>query len=222
MPARYVCLWLCPAQSLQQVNEARALGAVLCDVVFRQVAALADDAAQLVHALIDYMEQGTVLPPSHWDSRATVEPTQMPDTRQRQLAQALREAGNEDAVYRKKSSLQGHGADPALQFTGRLFGGLVADIKRRGPRYVSDFTDALNPQCLATFFFMYFALLAPIVTFGGLLEESTGQRMAAMENILAGAICGTLYCLFAGQPLTIICPTGPVLIFEQVVFQMCL
>jgi hypothetical protein len=43
-----------------------------------------------------------------------------------------------------------------------------------------------------------------------------------MENILAGAICGTIYCLFAGQPLTMICPTGPVLIFEQVIFRMCM
>ncbi|PIO58248.1 band 3 cytoplasmic domain protein, partial [Teladorsagia circumcincta] len=52
------------------------------------------------------------------------------------------------------------------------------------PHYLSDFTDALNLQCLATACFMYFALLAPIVTFGGLLEEATHQRMAAMENIL--------------------------------------
>lgn len=45
-----------------------------------------------------------------------------------------------------------------------------ADIKRKLPYYKSDFTDALNLQSIATFCFMYFALLAPIVTFGGLLE----------------------------------------------------
>lgn len=82
---------------------------------------------------------------------------------------------------KKKVSLEededGHGSDPALKRTGKLFGGLMLDIRRKLPWYASDFTDALNLQCLATFCFMYFALLAPIVTFGGLLEEATHQRM---------------------------------------------
>ena len=68
---------------------------------------------------------------------------------------------------------------------------------------------------------MYFALLAPIVTFGGLLEEATHQRMAAMENLFGGSICGIIYHIFAGQPLTIIGSTGPVLVFETIVFEMC-
>jgi hypothetical protein len=65
----------------------------------------------------------------------------------------------------------------------RLFGGLIADIKRKLPHYKSDFTDAFNAQCLATFFFMYFAILAPAVTFGGLLEEATSQRMVGGRNL---------------------------------------
>ena len=39
-----------------------------------------------------------------------------------------------------------HGSDEELQFTGRLFGGLVADVRRKLPWYRSDFTDALNIQ----------------------------------------------------------------------------
>jgi hypothetical protein len=94
-----MCVWLCPttpdpsADIRSALAESRALGAILCDVVFRQIAAMASDSTQLVHALIDYMEQGTVLPPSHWDTTTMVEPTVMPDTRQKQLATALREAG---------------------------------------------------------------------------------------------------------------------------------
>lgn len=68
-------------------------------------------------------------------------------------------------------------SDPTLKRTGRICGGLIQDIKRKIPWYLSDFKDALNLQCLATFCFMYFALLAPIVTFGGLLEEATGERL---------------------------------------------
>ena len=59
-------------------------------------------------------------------------------------------------------------ADP-LQRTGRIFGGLVNDVKRRFPHYKSDFTDALNFQCVAAFMFVYFACLSPAITFGGLL-----------------------------------------------------
>ncbi|VDO46005.1 unnamed protein product [Haemonchus placei] len=129
-----------------------------------------------------------------------------------------------DQVMNKLLSvyLPGHGSDPALKRTGRLFGGLILDIKRKAPHFISDFTDAFNLQCLATTCFMYFALLAPIVTFGGLLEEATHQRMAAMENLFGGAICGVVYHLFSGQPLTIIGSTGPVLVFETIVYDFCL
>lgn len=38
--------------------------------------------------------------------------------------------------------------------------------------YLSDFKDGLNFQCVATFFFVYFACLSPAITFGGLLGET--------------------------------------------------
>nr|CAD2171680.1 unnamed protein product [Meloidogyne enterolobii] len=100
---------------------------------------------------------------------------------------------------------------------GNCLGGLI----RKAPHYLSDFTDALNLQCIATTCFMYFALLAPIVTFGGLLEEATHQRMAAMENLASSASCGIIYHLFSGQPLTIIGSTGPALVVETIAFDIC-
>uniref|UniRef100_A0A914YL97 Bicarbonate transporter-like transmembrane domain-containing protein n=1 Tax=Panagrolaimus superbus TaxID=310955 RepID=A0A914YL97_9BILA len=45
--------------------------------------------------------------------------------------------------------------------------------------------------------------------------------MAAMENLFSGAICGIIYHLCSGQPLTIIGSTGPVLVFETIVYDMC-
>lgn len=61
------------------------------------------------------------------------------------------------------------GPDDPLRRTGRLFGGLVRDIRRRYPHYLSDITDALSPQVLAAVIFIYFAALSPAITFGGLL-----------------------------------------------------
>jgi len=59
--------------------------------------------------------------------------------------------------------------DP-LKRTKRLFGGLINDVKRRFPHYLSDFKDACNAQCVAAFFFIYFACLSPAITFGGLMS----------------------------------------------------
>lgn len=58
--------------------------------------------------------------------------------------------------------------DP-LSRTGRPFGGMIRDIRRRYQHYRSDITDALNAQVLAAVIFIYFAALSPAITFGGLL-----------------------------------------------------
>lgn len=63
------------------------------------------------------------------------------------------------------------GVDDPLQRTGRIFGGLIRDIRRRYPYYLSDITDALSPQVLAAVIFIYFAALSPAVTFGGLMGQ---------------------------------------------------
>ena len=73
----------------------------------------------------------------------------------------------------------GKPGDDPLQRTGRPFGGLIRDVKRRYPKYVSDFKDALNAQCAAAIIFIYFAALSPAITFGGLLGESQGLNAAS-------------------------------------------
>ena len=70
--------------------------------------------------------------------------------------------------------------------SGRIFGGLIDDLKRKKPFYVSDFLHAVHPQCISSFLFMYFACLAPIVAFGGLLGEATENRIATIESLISG------------------------------------
>uniref|UniRef100_A0A1I8JQG6 HCO3_cotransp domain-containing protein n=1 Tax=Macrostomum lignano TaxID=282301 RepID=A0A1I8JQG6_9PLAT len=53
-----------------------------------------------------------------------------------------------------------------------------------------------------------------------MLSDATNGYLGAMESILSGLICGVSYALFAGQPLTILGSTGPVLVFETIVFKM--
>ena len=105
--------------------------------------------------------------------------------------------------------------------TGKLFGGLRNDIKRKRLWYLSDFQDAFSLQCVASYFFIYFACLTPIITFGGLLGDATGNNMASMESLVSGLIVGVVYGLFSGQPLTILGSTGPVLVFETIIYDFC-
>lgn len=69
----------------------------------------------------------------------------------------------------------------------RFFGGMRDDIKRKMPWYWSDFKDALHVQCIASFFFMYFACLTSVVTFGGLLGIATDNNMVCMYITLGTA-----------------------------------
>ena len=108
-----------------------------------------------------------------------------------------------------------------LQRTGKLCGGIVADVKRRWPYYAGDFKDGLHGKSIASVMFLFFACMAPAVTFGGLMADATDGDIGAVEMILASAICGTIFALFAGQPLIILGGTGPLLVFTGILWQGC-
>ena len=42
-----------------------------------------------------------------------------------------------------------------------------------------------------------------------------------MESLMSGAICGIIYGFFSGQPLTVLGSTGPVLVFENILYDFC-
>ena len=69
--------------------------------------------------------------------------------------------------------------------------------------------------------FMYFAILAPVVTFGGLLGEATDNHISVIEALIGGMVVGVAYGFWSGQPLSILGPTGPTLVFETIVYDMC-
>ena len=113
-----------------------------------------------------------------------------------------------------------------LEYTGKLFGGLKADIRRRLKNYASDFTDGIHIKTLASILFLYFACLAPAIIFGGLMDIKTGGADGAgaigvVEMIVATAFCGIVYAIFAGQPMIILGGTGPMLIFTGILYDYC-
>lgn len=78
--------------------------------------------------------------------------------------------------------------DP-LKRSGIPFGGLIHDIRRRYPHYVSDIKDAMDTQCVAAIIFIYFAALSPTITFGGLLGEcwlwKNKQKQLTLTGVFA-------------------------------------
>lgn len=125
---------------------------------------------------------------------------------------------NTSVEYNSKTSRPA--VDP-LARTGRLAGGVMADIQRRLPYYISDFRDALNSKVVASVSFLFFACLANAVAFGGLTGLMTGGQIGIVEMIVATAIGGVVFALFAGQPLTILGGTGPIVIFTGLLYTLC-
>lgn len=108
-----------------------------------------------------------------------------------------------------------------LQFTGRLFGGLTDDIRRKAPHYVSDFKDGLHSSVAGTTLFLYFAALANAIAFGALTGLLTGNQIGIIEMLVVTAVGGILFALLAGQPLTILGGTGPITIFTGLLYVTC-
>ena len=112
-------------------------------------------------------------------------------------------------------------ADEGLQWTGRLFGGITDDIKRRAPHYFSDFKDGLHSKVAGTTLFLFFAALANAIAFGALSGLLTGNEIGIIEMLVVTAIGGILFALFSGQPLTILGGTGPIVIFTGMLYTVC-
>ena len=60
-----------------------------------------------------------------------------------------------------------------------------------------------------------------MITFGGLLGDATEDRISVIEALIGGMLVGVAYGLFSGQPLSILGPTGPILVFETIVYDLC-
>lgn len=219
IPTRFIFIMLGPTKKPRQYHEiGRSIATLMADEVFHEVAYKARTRQDLLAGIDEFMDQVTVLPPGEWDSKIRIEPPQ--DLPKNQM-QRLQSKGEDMMGNGSQKQEICHVVGPELQRTGRLFGGLISDVKRKAPFFLSDFKDALSIQCVASFIFLYFAVLTPIVTFGGLLGDATHNYISAIESIFGAAMAGTTFHLFSGQPLTIIGSTGPILVFETIMFEIC-
>ncbi|XP_015995206.2 band 3 anion transport protein [Rousettus aegyptiacus] len=226
VPVRFLFVLLGPEAPYTDYNQlGRAAATLMSERVFRMDAYLAQSLRELVHSLEGFLDCSLVLPPSDAPSEQallSLVPVQKELLRRRYLPSPAKP----DPSFYKGLDLNGGpgvpgGPDDPLRRTGKLFGGLARDIRRRYPRYLSDITDALSPQVLAAVIFIYFAALSPAVTFGGLLGDKTQNLMGVSELLLSTAVQGVLFALLAAQPLLVVGFSGPLLVFEEAFFSFC-
>eukprot|EP00071_Canis_lupus_P012667 XP_005634397.1 sodium bicarbonate cotransporter 3 isoform X5 [Canis lupus familiaris] len=219
VPTRFLFLLLGPAGKAPQYHEiGRSIATLMTDEIFHDVAYKAKDRNDLLSGIDEFLDQVTVLPPGEWDPSIRIEPPKSVPSQEKRKIPVF---PNGSAPSSGDTHEAAHHAGPELQRTGRLFGGLILDIKRKTPFFLSDFKDALSLQCLASILFLYCACMSPVITFGGLLGEATEGRISAIESLFGASLTGIAYSLFAGQPLTILGSTGPVLVFEKILFKFC-
>jgi len=129
------------------------------------------------------------------------------------------------------TSMEGAAADvdtqsvgSELQWTRRCCGGILKDVRRRGPYYKSDFVDAFKGQnfqkTTSSISFLLFACIAPAIAFGGMFAERTDGYIGVVEVLLSSGITGILYSLLSGQPLCIMGGTGPGMAYTVAFYEM--
>ncbi|NP_001041496.1 band 3 anion transport protein [Canis lupus familiaris] len=226
LPVRFLFVLLGPeAPNTDYTQLGRAVATLMSERVFRTDAYLAQTKEELVRNLDCFLDCSLVLPPCEVPSEQallSLVPVQKELLRRRYL---LSPAKPDPHFYKGLDLNGGPGgpgeSDDPLQRTGLLFGGLVRDIRRRYPLYLSDITDAFSPQVLAAVIFIYFAALSPAITFGGLLGEKTQNQMGVSELLISTAVQGILFSLLGAQPLLVVGFSGPLLVFEEAFFSFC-
>ncbi|CAJ1070376.1 electrogenic sodium bicarbonate cotransporter 1-like [Xyrichtys novacula] len=223
VPTRFLFVLLGPKGKAKSYHEiGRAIATLMSDEVFHDIAYKAKSRQDLLAGIEEFLDEVIVLPPGEWDPDIRIEPPKsLPSSDKRKNMYAGLEPPqmNGDTPHDAgHGGGGGHEVGEELQRTSRFCGGLILDVKRKLPFFGSDFYDALHIQSLSAILFIYLGTVTNAITFGGLLGDATENMQGVLESFLGTALTGAVFCLLAGQPLTILSSTGPVLVFERLLF----
>ncbi|XP_061842008.1 electrogenic sodium bicarbonate cotransporter 4 isoform X1 [Nerophis lumbriciformis] len=228
VPTRFLFILLGPQGKAKSYNEiGRAIATLMVDDLFSDVAYKARDREDLIAGIDEFLDEVIVLPPGEWDPKIRIEPPKkVPSADKRKSVFSLNElgqmngtAGGGGGLAEDEEMPVQHELGEELAFTGRFCGGLYLDLKRKLPWIPSDFYEGFHLQSISAVLFIYLGCITNAITFGGLLGDATDNYQGVMESFLGTALAGSVFCLFAGQPLIILSSTGPILIFEKLLFE---
>ncbi|XP_006797407.1 electrogenic sodium bicarbonate cotransporter 4 [Neolamprologus brichardi] len=227
VPTRFLFILLGPHGKTKSYNEiGRAIATLMVDDLFSDVAYKARDREDLIAGVDEFLDEVIVLPPGEWDPKIRIEPPKkVPSAEMRKSVLNLNELGQVNGLAGGAAGGEDeelpapHELGEELKFTGRIGGGLWLDIKRKIPWYCSDIYDGFHIQSISAVLFIYLGCITNAITFGGLLGDATDNYQGVMESFLGTALAGSVFCLFGGQPLIILSSTGPILIFEKLLYE---
>ncbi|GFY34039.1 anion exchange protein 3 [Trichonephila clavipes] len=187
---RFLFVLLGPSDSILDYHEiGRAIGALMSNENFHTAAYRAKSKKDLLHAINNFLDTSTVVPPGKWEKQSLLP---IDEIRRKSLVPPRK---RKDEPPKEEPDKLVY--DP-LQRKGKLFAGFVQDIRNRYPWYGTDFVDGLNLQCLASVIFIYFASVSGAVAFGGLL----GQPLIIIGTTAPLVLIDeTLYKIFVENPL---------------------
>lgn len=249
IPVRFIFILLGPKQCDLDYHEVgRSIATLMSNEHFHKIAYRAEGRRDLLSAINDFLDDSIVLPPGNWQREDLLPFDELKAKSEwirdrKNKALQLKNKDKQAIVDEEKQLLaaaeaeellgtvaglisgKGDGRKPRkgpLERTGRPWGGLINDIRRRYPMYKSDITDGLNTETLAATVFMYFACLSTAITFGGLASEKTFNLIGISETLLSASLVGMVFHSLCGQPLVIVGTTGPLLLFDEALYHICL
>merc|ERR1719427_2618552 len=229
LPVRFIFILLTPAENLNMDHHeiGRAFSTLMSNPAFHTVAYRVEEKQELLHAINEFLDDSVVLPPGDWDRKHILPINEIMEMRQRRKTRkGLKDAdggGDGDGGPGGDDDDKDKGPPKRnpLKRTSVPFGGMIEDIKNRYPLFLSDIKDGLNSQCVAATIFIYFAALSGAIAFGGLMGSKTNDDIGISETLIMTCVCGVLFALFSGCPLIIIGTTGPVLLYDEALYNFC-
>ncbi|XP_071176502.1 sodium bicarbonate cotransporter 3-like [Mytilus edulis] len=208
LPTRFIFFHLSPKFEPSYVFEiGRVISNMMVDKIFSEVAYKAKSKEDIIHGFEEFLDQLTVISPVESDDDICIEP---PTTSPLQERRKLKSKDEYHAQI-----------DDTLVRTGRFFGGLINDVKRKIPFYTSDFKNGVHIQSIGTIFYLYLATLTLNITCGYLMGIATDNYMATTECLLAAAFVNIAFALFGGQPLVIMGVSFQLFAIELIISRFC-
>lgn len=224
LPMRFIFLLLTPKNKsfIDGHEVGRSFSALMSNRRFHNVCYRIEERRELLSAINDFLDESVVLPPGDWDSKNLLSMSEIQELRNRKKG---KKKDMDDFEKRKpepetSEKCDTYESNPLIR-APFLFGGLVNDIKRRSKYYWSDIKDGFNSQVIAAAVFIYFASLSGAIAFGGLLGEKTGNLIGISETLVLSSVAALIFALFSGAPLIITGVTGPLLLYDESLFNIC-
>jgi len=149
-----------------------------------------DDRQDMLNSINSFLDETVVLPPGDWDKKNLLSMSEIQELKRKkrirmETMEKLKKMGKmgkkKDSEIKKiVAEKEGDGEkkkegeeeeDDPLRRTNVPFGGCINELKLRFPQYWSDIIDGLNIQSIAATIYMFFAVVAAAITFGGLWSK---------------------------------------------------